>query len=307
MQSNYLAHCLLLIGLVATPTVASASEVTVQHRSVTLNAELELAAGRTLADGVVLITHGALAHRDMESITYLRTLLGERGYNTLAINLSLGLDNRHGMYDCATTHRHRNDDAVDEIGVWVNWLNEQGSADVILLGHSRGGSQTALYAAERHSDLLKAVVLMAPATGDNNSADAYRNRYGQALEPLLEKARTLAGSGNSDAILEHVGLLTCGDTTATATALISYYGQDPRLDTPYLIPKIEAPTLIVVAGGDSVVVDLDRKVEPLADGRKVQMAVVDGADHMFRDLYADDAVETIDAFLQALRSQTPSD
>ncbi len=300
MQTKYFTRYLLLIALGVTSAVVSAKEVTLQHRGLTLNAELELAAGKTITEGIILITHGALAHRDMESVTYLRKLLRERGYNSLAINLSLGLNNRHGMYDCKLIHSHRNDDAVDEIGIWLNWLKQQGVPHVILLGHSRGGAQTALYAVKRHNALLKAIILMAPATGDNTSAEAYLKRYGQPLAPLLKKAQVLTENGKSDALLEHVGLMTCPDTTVTAGSFVSYYGQDLQLDTPYLIPDIKVPTLVVVAGGDNIVVNLENKITPLVAGKQVQMVVVDGADHMFRDLYADDAVEAVDAFLQGL-------
>ena len=52
----------------------------------------------------------------LESLLNFQSLLNEKGYNTLAINLSLGLDNRHEMYDCQVPHRHRYSDAADEIG-----------------------------------------------------------------------------------------------------------------------------------------------------------------------------------------------
>ena len=67
-----------------------------------------------------------------------------------------------------------------------------------------------------------------------------------------------------------------------------------------LIPKIRKPVLVVVAGNDEVVVGLDRNVAPLADGKRVQMKTVDGADHFFRNLYAEDAADTIGAFLKAV-------
>jgi len=264
-----------------------------------LNADLELANDKTLADGVMLITHGALAHRDMEFIVYLRKLFKEQGYNTLAINLSLGVSNRHGMYDCKITQRHRNDDAVEEIDLWVQWLHQQGVSSITLLGHSRGGAQTALYAAERDSDLIKAVVLLAPATHENTNATAYQLRYKQEMLPLLHKSKKLVSDGRGNTVLEHIGLMSCGDTSVRAETFVSYYGQDQRLDTPYLIPKIKKPLLIVVAGSDEVVVALDKKVAPLADGERVQVIVIDGADHFFRDLNTDDAAEEIDAFLSS--------
>jgi pimeloyl-ACP methyl ester carboxylesterase len=300
MQSQHTVLYLCAIAFCLAAAAAAAKEVTFQYRGLTLNADLELAPDQSFADGVVLITHGGLAHREMEFIVYLRKLLKDKGFNTLAINLSLGLNNRHGMYDCTLTHRHTNDDAVDEISAWVDWLKTQGAKKVTLLGHSRGGAQTALFAVEHNSEQLNAVVLLAPAIKENTDADAYQQRYQKELTPLLQQAQQLLAQGKGDTILDHIGLLTCPDTSATAASFVSYYGQDPRLDTPYLIPKLKAPTLVVVAGGDNVVVDLDKKIAALVDGRQVQMKVVEGADHLFRDLYTDDAVDAIDEFLKTV-------
>ena len=88
-----------------------AKEVRLNYRGLSLNADLMLATGNIVDQRVILITHGALAHRNMEFLVYLRKLLKDKGYNTLAINLSLGIPNRHGMFDCGNVHRHRNDDA----------------------------------------------------------------------------------------------------------------------------------------------------------------------------------------------------
>jgi pimeloyl-ACP methyl ester carboxylesterase len=301
MLSRFIAA--LLICFTLTATAGKANEVTVAHQGMTLNAGLELAAGRTVADGAILITHGALAHRDMETLTYFRQLLKEQGYNTLAINLSLGLDNRHGMYDCKVSSRHRNEDSLEEITAWLDWLRDQGAKRVTLLGHSRGGAQTALHAATRDSDLVDTVVLLAPATADNTSAEAYRKRYNRALPPLLERAHQLVATGHGDTVIDGIGLMSCPDTSATAESLLSYYGPraQAQVDTPGLLPRIKKPTLVVVAGDDRIVVGLDKKLAPLVDGKQLQMAVVATADHMFRDLYADDAVAAIDGFLKSVK------
>lgn len=277
---------------------AEAKEVTLSHKGLTLNANLEFASGKKLADGVILITHGSLAHNGMETIVYIQNLLKDKGYNTLAINLSLGLDNRHGMYDCKVTHRHRNDDAAEEIGVWVDWLKKQSAKRVTVLGHSRGGMQTVLYAAERLDATVNSVVLLAPATRENNDAARYQQLFRKPLAPLVEKAQKLVRDGKGDVVLEHAALLTCADAPATAESFASYYGSQARIDTLAMIPKIGKPVLVMVAGNDEIVVGLDRKLAPLADGKRVQMKVVENADHFFRDLYADDAVETIVEFLK---------
>lgn len=277
---------------------SAASEVTLRHQGLVLNAGLDLAAGKQLTDGVILITHGGLAHRDMEMITALRGLLNQKGYSTLAINLSLGLNDRHGMYDCKITHRHRNTDAADEIGVWLEWLKQRGVTRVTLLGHSRGGAQTAYYAVEHHNPLVRNVVLIAPAIAENTSAAEYERRFGAPLAPVLARAQQVINSKHGP-VLRPVGLMNCANTSATASSFMSYYGQSPGLDTPSLLPKLREPTLVLVAGSDEVVVGLDAKVAPLADGKRIQMKVIEGSNHTFQDIYAEEAIDAVDAFLKA--------
>lgn len=297
MRSYLLA---MLLGVSALFNHALATEVTLPYQGLKLNADLALAPGKTLADGVILITHGSLAHRDMEMLAAFRNLLREKSYNTLAINLSLGIDNRHGMYDCKVTHRHLNDDAAREIGVWVAWLQSQGATRIALLGHSRGGAQTAQYAAEHDSPLVKAVVLLAPAIAQNTSAAGYLQRYHKSIAPMLAKTRNLVKQGKGNTVLKHTNILSCPNTPATAAAFVSYYGENGRHDTPSLLPKITEPTLVLWGDQDEVVTGLDKKMARLADGKRTQLKVINGADHFFRDLYADEAVDAISAFLKDL-------
>jgi len=217
MNHAFLAYC---IALAIFSTAAGADEVLIRYKGLSLNAALDLASGKQLADGAILITHGGLAHRDMEIITALRSQLKERGYNTLAINLGLGIDGRHGMYDCQVPHRHRNGDAAAEIGAWVDWLKKQGARRVVLLGHSRGGAQTAQYAAELNPKIVQAVILMAPAIRENTDPAEYQRRFQQPLAPVLAQAQKLVKAGKGRSVLEHVGLLNCDDTSDTADAFV---------------------------------------------------------------------------------------
>lgn len=299
MRSNNFVRNICAILLSIASGLVEAKEILLSYQGLTLNANLELAPGKNVSDGVILITHGSLAHRSMESLVNFQTLLNEKGYSTLAINLSLSLNNRHGMYDCQVPHRHRYADAVEEIGVWVEWLKKQGVKRIAVLGHSRGGAQTALYAAERDNVLTKAVVLLAPATLDNTGPKEYAARFQQALAPRLEEAQKLIRAGNGSTLLEGIGLMTCANTSATAESFVSYYSPDPRLDTLTLVTRIAKPVLVVVAGDDEIVVGLDKKMAPRVDRKRVQMKVVENADHFFRDLYADEAVDAIDLFLKA--------
>ena len=233
---HILVRLLAVLGLLFVLSwTASAEEVTLKHKGLVLNANLVLAEDKTLGDGVMLIVHGTLAHNRMEIITTLQELLQESGTNSLAINLGLGLSSRHGMYDCATPHTHRHEDAVEEIGAWLNWLSAQGAGDVVLVGHSRGGNQVAWYAAEQELGEIKALVLIAPgARGPEEEPKRYQKRFGQPLGPVLRDAQSRVQAGKADAMMTHVNFLYCEDTSATAASFISYHAEEARMNTPAL-------------------------------------------------------------------------
>lgn len=291
--------CVLGIATIVlfSANAVAAKEITHLYRNVELNASLVLAENKKLSDGVVLITHGGLMHRGMELYVHLQSVLKEQGYSSLAINLSLGINNRHGRFDCKTIQRHRYSDAADEIGSWVSWLEAQGVKEIVLLGHSRGGAETALYASGHNDPVIKAVILLAPDTRETNDAKAYLTRYKQPLSSILSKALELVKSGKGDVVMKHTPFLHCADSPVTATTFVSYYGHDPRLDTAFLIPKIKNKILLVLAGSDQIVIN-DEKFLPLSRLKNVQIETVDGAGHFFRDLFADDAVDDINVFLK---------
>ncbi|OOZ37062.1 hypothetical protein BOW52_10410, partial [Solemya elarraichensis gill symbiont] len=116
-----------------------------------------------------------------------------------AISLSLGLSERTGMYDCPVPHNHKHTDALEEIGLWQKCLSDQGVESIILLGHSRGGNQTAWYASElKEGSPVKGTILIAPASNviDYMAAD-YKKRYEVGLAPLVEKANKLVADARA--------------------------------------------------------------------------------------------------------------
>jgi pimeloyl-ACP methyl ester carboxylesterase len=278
---------------------AAAEEVTLTDRGLVLNANLETTDADWQQGPVVLMTHGTLAHGGMEIMQTLQSALQERGISSLSMTLSLGLDNRSGMYDCAVPHTHLHTDAVGEIGAWLGWLQGQGVEKVALLGHSRGGNQSARFAAEHPDAPLDAVILIAPQTWSEAAAvQAYDKRFGKALEPQLERARLLDSEGRGAEMLKPVDFIYCAETSATAAAFLSYHAPDPRMDTPRLIPDIKAPVLVVAGSEDDVIEGLVEAVQPMADGERVNLIVLDGADHFFRDLYAEEIADEVQTLLE---------
>ncbi len=291
---------LALFLLLAFAGIAQAMEkISLKANGLTLNANLQLAKDKKLSDGVILLTHGTLAHNEMEIIKTLQSLLMERGHNTLAINLSLGIDNRGAsMYDCNTPHKHHHLDAVKEIGAWVNWLKSKGATKISVLGHSRGANQTARYAA-RPDTAIDRVILVAPPTWSaKKSQDSYQKSFNTKLAPVLAKAQKLIASGKGDRMMENIGFIYCADTTATASAFRSYHTPERARHTPGLLKDIKRPVLVIAGANDQIVKDLPAALKPLADGKNLQFKLVEDADHFFQDFAAEEVADLIDSFLK---------
>jgi len=294
-KTGFIAAWLVCCGALA----AHAQDVSLKNADgLTLGATLELADGKTVADGVVLLTHGTLAHNKMEIIVNLQKLLAERGISSLAPTLSLGVDKRTGMYDCKVPATHKHSDAMVEIGLWLGWLKGQGAKDVVLAGHSRGGNQTAWFAARENDPVVSKVVLIAPATWNAKSAaKGFEKTHKQPLAKVYAQARALVDAGKGGEFMKGVGVLYCPGADVTADSFISYYEQDDRRHTPNLLPLIKVPVLVIAGTKDTVVKGLIEAVEPMVDGKKIQLAVIDGAGHFFLDFYAEDAADAIAEFL----------
>ncbi len=274
------------------PVVAETLQL--QSQGLTLNAELETAGHDSLSgQKVVLINHGTLAHGRMELINALQDTLAEAGIASLAPTLSLGVDNRQGMYDCNTPHTHRHEDAMSELKLWLDWLQARDVSQLWLLGHSRGGNQVAQLTSTANGYPIMGQILLAPMTWDaQHEAEAYASRYATPLKPLLAKAAAQV----SGPLPEPVGFLYCDQAQVNAESFVSYYTDIQAKHTPALLQNTDLPTLVITGSEDQVVPDLPKAMQTVKNP-KVEQASIEGADHFFRDLYTYDVVDQITGFM----------
>jgi pimeloyl-ACP methyl ester carboxylesterase len=93
-----------------------------------------------------------------------------------------------------------------------------------------------------------------------------------------------------------VGFLHCREARVSAPAFLSYYAPEPRRDTPGLLPDIAKPTLVIAGSADTTVTGLPERLAGYLDGN-TKLAVVEDADHFFRDLFTEDVADAIEQFL----------
>lgn len=265
---------------------ATAEEIQLEHRGLTLNADLSAIKTDWQRGPVVLLVHGTVGHNAMPIMAGLQETLHAQGITSLAITLSLGVDDRHGRYDCATPHRHRHTGSIEEIGLWVDWLKDQGAEDIVMLGHSRGANQVAWYAAGHDDPAIGKVVLIAPPVWTPESvAKRYQDRYGENMQSVLERAKALVKKGEGDTLLEHIPFLNCADAPVSAATFVDYYPDDARFDTTTLLPGIGRPVLVFAGSDDQVVPNLGDRLAPLAEQDTIELEVIEGAGHMFKGRY----------------------
>ena len=258
-----------------------------------VNADLNLVSDNAYDDGIVLMLHGTLAHKDMEIVETMQYLLGDYGINSLAINLSFGIDNRpQAMFECDSEHRHRHENALNEIGFWVDWLNAQGAQSIHLWGHSRGGNQVIWYARENPHHIAK-VIAVAPMTGD------YQNN--RPAPDLLAKASEAMAS-MSTKLMAVERFLHCQNTLVSPATMMSYYGSNPNFVSVNHLKAMNTPVLVIAGSEDTVVPKLPMQMQELMQQPSAQQLhryeYIEGADHFFRDLYADEAVEFVVEWLE---------
>lgn len=154
---------MLSISAATSNTTAPSGAIieTIRHGALDLKARHVRPPGAGL--DTLLLVHDTLGSFESTLITELQTALAAQGLSTLAINLSLGVSARMTAFECNERHRHRHEDALEEIDAWTDWLLGEGLGPAALVGHGRGGAQVAWYLAETDEKRVNATVLLAPS------------------------------------------------------------------------------------------------------------------------------------------------
>jgi pimeloyl-ACP methyl ester carboxylesterase len=117
------------------------------------------------------------------------------------------------------------------------------------------------------------------------------------LDDILAVAMEQVAAGKGSELLPiPVNLLYCAEAQVTAESFLSYYGDDPLRDTPTALAEARIPALVIAGSEDTVVPGLVDAVS--AKAPHVAVEEIDGADHFFRDLYADELVELAVEFIE---------
>ncbi len=284
-------HALFLLIstlLLSVATLAEPVQINLAERKLNGN----LIAVEDKQQAAFLILHGTWAHAAMELPATLQSLLDDEGYASLAITLSLGVNDRQGFFDCKSPVVQVHEAALDELHAWYLFLREQGYSNVVLMAHSRGGAQAALYQLKYPQDTFAALLLIAPITWQKDvEAKAYHDTYGVNLSDLLAQAEQYQQVGK--ALFTPPGILYCKNTPVSPHAFISYYSALPEKNTPALLANTLIPTFVYLGSEDLLSISFSKQQGLFVNKNNITVVNIEGADHFFRDLYADELIEDL--------------
>jgi len=285
---QYFALCLINTLFLSSPALADP----VQIKSAGLNLNGNLVAAEDKQKTVFLIVHGTWAHGAMELPATLQSLLEDESYASLAITLSLGVNDRQGFFDCQSPVVQGHGEAIEEIHAWYLFFREQGYSKIVLIAHSRGGAQAVLYQQRYPQDQIVALALVAPMTWQKDlKAKAYQDKYNANLYDLLAQAKQYQQVGK--ALFTPPGVLYCDKTPVSPGAFISYYSAIPEKNTPVLLINTEVPTFVYLGSEDPLSIRFAEQQALFSTKENISVVTIDGADHFFRDLYVDELIDDL--------------
>ena len=169
---------------------------------------------------------------------------------------------------------------------------------MLFRSHSRGGNQIAWYVSEKDSDAINKVILLAPATGEQQSGKEYQEKYGKPLNSVLKNAKEMVKAGKGKELMKNTDFIYCEKSQVTAEAFVDYYDVKPKFDTPTVLKSIKKPTLVIVGSEDTVVPELPKRLEAIKGQKNVTITTIDGGDHFFVDLANEDVAAAVAKFIK---------
>ena len=143
----------------------------------------------------VIVMHGTGIHPDWQQVIQpLRVGLTEHNWNTLAIQMPI-LPNEAEYHEYAPLY----DEVAPRINAAIEYLKQNGSKDIVLIGHSQGASMSAYYLSKSKPDVDGFVAIGMDAFADDPRMDAIK-----ALESIKVPVLDLYGDDDLENILKGV-------------------------------------------------------------------------------------------------------
>jgi dienelactone hydrolase len=185
---------------------------------------------------------------------------------------------------------------VDEAVIEGNLAVPAGAKGVVLFAHGSGSGRFSprnQYVAKALNNAGIATFLIDLLTKEEEEEDVYTAQFRFDIDLLAHRLVGATEWLKTNPATRHLVLGYFGASTGAAAALIAAAKLPKEIKAvvsrggrPDLaiddIPKVKAPTLFIVGGNDSVVIDLNKKAMKSFSAEK-KLEIVPGASHLFEE------------------------
>lgn len=248
---------------------------------------------------VFIIQHGYTGNIFQTSNHWLSTRLAQEGFTVLApMTRSSGLT---GIV------KGKMQNMVEDMGAWVDFLEQQGYSQVVTVGHSLGGIWTALYVSQSQDQRIKAMVFMAPTRSMPGSSE--RSLGAERYAEINARAEALVAEGKGKTMITDKYYRKPPAPKGArsmyfqqAESWLDSWGKGSVAVLTDRLSEIDLP-MLSLAGSKDLYVDeaYMHEVQAAAAGpmELVWYGGKDGANHGFND-YEDRVAEDILSWMQSI-------
>ena len=274
--------------------------VEIMDKSILLNGYYSTTSEKS--DSIAIILHGTRGHQNLELISSLRESLLDNEIDSLTINLSYKTNNRiNDFLPCDIEHQHKQSDSQHEIRLWYEYILKKGYKKVYLIGHSRGGLDMINFYESLTSEnkgFINTIFLLAPISDTwKSSVKRYKEDFNVDINNLLK----------TETHKLKIHFLGCDEAVVYRDSFLDYYllGDDDSFFDSISTKKASkslnlhlintsGKVYVLIASEDNIAKNTHLIVKPISERKKnVELKVIDGADHFFRDFYFDDLLEIV--------------
>ena len=254
------------------------------------------------SESIAIILHGTRGHQNLELISSLRESLLDNEIDSLTINLSYKTNNRiNDFLPCDIEHQHKQSDSQHEIRLWYEYILKKGYKKIYLIGHSRGGLDMINFyenLTPKNKGFINTIFLLAPISDTwKSSVNRYKEDFNVDINNILK----------TETHKLKINFLGCDDAIVYSDSFLDYYliGDDDSFFNSISTKKASkslnlhlintsGKVYVLIASEDNIAKNTHLIVKPISERKKnIELKVIDGADHFFRDFYFDDLLEIV--------------
>lgn len=291
MLSSLVRNLCTLLLVLSLPLTVHAKVVSQKIESLKLDVEAAYLQGDQ-DKPAVLILHGFLTTDKFHTISAMASALNDEGFTVLSPTLSLDVNKRKNSVKCNSLHTHTLEKDIIEIGDWINWLEEKGHKQVILVGHSSGSLELLEYQNKYKDPRVKSMAF--------TSIFYLKGQELGTIQQEIDLAEKMISSAKKRP--HKYSFLFCKNNYyATPESYLSYL----KFDRNYVLESVrnlKISSYAIMGGADKRYKSVGESWLSELEKTGINLVVIEGANHFFSSEHEFDLQDQLVAIINKIKN-----